>query len=138
MSLSVYSNYCFSPAIFQSSSVPFSHRNFRHSRPYHTLGAQKLLQNRPCVNCIVTGLKDLSIESALLVSPQPLEGLRSLKATAEDGHAHWLRIDALCTNQVDDAENSIQVPLMSDIYSMAWRVIVWLVKAQSNSSSVMQ
>jgi hypothetical protein len=35
-------------------------------------------------------------------------------------------IDALCVNQDDLVERSEQVKLMKDIYSQAWRVVVWL------------
>jgi hypothetical protein len=34
--------------------------------------------------------------------------------------------DAICINQADDEEKSHQIPLMSSIYSLAKRVIVWL------------
>ena len=37
-----------------------------------------------------------------------------------------LWIDQLCINQADDAEKSFQVGLMSEVYSKAKRVIVWL------------
>jgi hypothetical protein len=37
-----------------------------------------------------------------------------------------LWIDAICINQRDDGEKNTQVPLMSDIYANASRVIVWL------------
>jgi hypothetical protein len=35
-------------------------------------------------------------------------------------------IDAICINQQDLAERSSQVKRMSDIYSGAWRVVIWL------------
>jgi hypothetical protein len=35
-------------------------------------------------------------------------------------------IDAICVNQEDLVERSEQVKLMKDIYSQAWRVVVWL------------
>ncbi|KAF4625929.1 hypothetical protein G7Y89_g12234 [Cudoniella acicularis] len=37
-----------------------------------------------------------------------------------------LWIDALCINQKDDAEKSVQVALMGSIYSKALRVVIWL------------
>ena len=37
-----------------------------------------------------------------------------------------LWIDAICINQDDDAERSQQVAIMGDIFSQAWRVVVWL------------
>ncbi|PMD32530.1 HET-domain-containing protein [Hyaloscypha variabilis F] len=44
-------------------------------------------------------------------------------------HEHTERlvwIDAICVNQDDLTERSDQVKLMKDIYSQAWRVVVWL------------
>ena len=35
-------------------------------------------------------------------------------------------IDALCINQADTDEKSVQVPLMGDIYNQAWTVHIWL------------
>ncbi|KUJ08711.1 HET-domain-containing protein, partial [Mollisia scopiformis] len=35
-------------------------------------------------------------------------------------------IDAICVNQEDLNERSQQVQLMREIYSQAWRVVVWL------------
>lgn len=35
-------------------------------------------------------------------------------------------IDAICINQSDDAEKSVQVAMMADIYAGAKNVIVWL------------
>ena len=37
-----------------------------------------------------------------------------------------LWIDALCINQRDDLEKSLQVSNMANIYSKAWQVIIWL------------
>lgn len=38
----------------------------------------------------------------------------------------WIWVDAICINQQNDAEKSIQIPLMPDIYRDASRVMVWL------------
>lgn len=35
-------------------------------------------------------------------------------------------IDALCINQEDLDERSHQVLLMKDVFSLAWRVVIWL------------
>ncbi|RGP66195.1 hypothetical protein FSPOR_6815 [Fusarium sporotrichioides] len=38
----------------------------------------------------------------------------------------WLWVDAICINQNDQAEKSIQVPHMSEIYGKCERVLAWL------------
>lgn len=38
----------------------------------------------------------------------------------------WLWVDAVCINQADDEEKSVQVNMMGEIYHTAERVIVWL------------
>src|SRR5882757_5845843 len=41
----------------------------------------------------------------------------------------WIRqlwIDALCINQIDEAEKNKQVAMMGEIYSRASRVLIWL------------
>lgn len=38
----------------------------------------------------------------------------------------WIWVDAICINQRDTAEKSIQIPLMTRIYRGASRVMVWL------------
>ncbi|GKU07682.1 heterokaryon incompatibility protein or allele [Fusarium langsethiae] len=38
----------------------------------------------------------------------------------------WLWVDAICINQNDQAEKSIQVPRMSEIYGKCERVLAWL------------
>lgn len=38
----------------------------------------------------------------------------------------WIWVDAICINQQDNAEKSIQIPLMLHIYRDASRVMIWL------------
>lgn len=38
----------------------------------------------------------------------------------------WIWVDAICINQQDDAEKSVQIPLMAHIYRGASRVMIWL------------
>lgn len=49
----------------------------------------------------------------------------------------WLWIDAVCLNQEDDAEKSIQVGMMGQIYQCADRVLVWLGDMVARSFEVM-
>ncbi|KAI1120802.1 heterokaryon incompatibility protein-domain-containing protein [Nemania abortiva] len=54
---------------------------------------------------------------------------RCLECLWEKGIRTATWTDAICINQADDAEKSIQVPLMSDIYRGAAKVYVWLDRA---------
>lgn len=100
-------------------------------------GTEVFTEEILCLSQASDETEDYFVETVLRVSPHLFEGLRCLKATAPDDDDCWLWIDALCINQEDHAEKSIQVPLMSNIYSMAQRVIVWLGKPEANSTSVM-
>ncbi|KAL4724551.1 hypothetical protein ACLX1H_007992 [Fusarium chlamydosporum] len=46
--------------------------------------------------------------------------------TAVTGADVWLWVDAICINQNDQVEKSIQVPRMSDIYGKCEHVLAWL------------
>ncbi|PMD13538.1 HET-domain-containing protein, partial [Hyaloscypha hepaticicola] len=48
----------------------------------------------------------------------------------------WLWIDAVCINQENDAEKSVQVGMMGEIYHGAERVIVWLGDVAVKTSEV--
>lgn len=50
-------------------------------------------------------------------------GLRQLRRESE---AFTIWVDAICINQLDDDERSIQVDIMYQIYSYAAEVVVWL------------
>ncbi|KAL2679272.1 hypothetical protein Neosp_010039 [[Neocosmospora] mangrovei] len=50
----------------------------------------------------------------------------ALQRLYEDSSIEYLWADALCINQSDDDEKSHQVPLMSQIYSRAKTVLIWL------------
>jgi hypothetical protein len=78
-----------------------------------------------------------STETPFAVSPHLYEGLRCLRATAIGGRPHWIWIDAICINQQNAKEKAIQVPMMSDIYSKAQRVVLWPGKADANSGDAM-
>ncbi|KAJ4307633.1 hypothetical protein N0V84_012595 [Fusarium piperis] len=53
----------------------------------------------------------------------------ALQRLYHDSSVEYLWADALCINQSDDEEKSHQVPLMSQIYSLADTVFVWLGEA---------
>jgi hypothetical protein len=46
-------------------------------------------------------------------------------------------VDAVCINQVDDLEKSLQIPLMAQIYSQATEVLIWLGEETEESKSIM-
>ena len=48
-----------------------------------------------------------------------------------------LWIDQICINQNDELEKDRQIPLMADIYSKAFRVLIWLGEAMHDSDSAM-
>ena len=76
---------------------------------------------------------------SISVSLHLFEALRCLRATKFDGkRPRWLWIDALCIDQQNNDEKAIQVPLMSEIYSRAQRVVVWLGKSDAHSDNVMR
>jgi Heterokaryon incompatibility protein (HET) len=61
--------------------------------------------------------------ATLSITDSLWNALRCLRSVSE---ARILWADAICINQDDDAEKSLQVRRMGDIYHQAYRVIVWL------------
>jgi hypothetical protein len=51
----------------------------------------------------------------------------------KQSHTKRLWIDQLCINQSDNAEKAVQIGLMSEIYTKAQRVIVWLGAADEHA-----
>ena len=49
-----------------------------------------------------------------------------LRHFREESSVRYLWVDAICLNQVDNDEKSIQVSLMGDIYRQARRILLWL------------
>ncbi|KAG4428532.1 hypothetical protein IFR05_015985 [Cadophora sp. M221] len=45
--------------------------------------------------------------------------------------------DAVCINQADNAEKSLQIPLMADIYGQATEVLIWLGEGTEGTKDVM-
>jgi hypothetical protein len=52
--------------------------------------------------------------------------------------ARKLWVDAVCINQSDNQEKSLQVPLMAKIYGQATSVLIWLGEETVGSNSVME
>jgi hypothetical protein len=68
--------------------------------------------------------------AALKVSPHLFEGLRCIFASAG---STWVWVDAICINQADTVEKTLQVARMWDVYTIATKVVVWLGPSQDNS-----
>ncbi|OCK81951.1 HET-domain-containing protein, partial [Lepidopterella palustris CBS 459.81] len=60
---------------------------------------------------------------SLLVTPNLLEALRRIRHFR---YTRLLWVDAICINQDDPMERSVQVQAMRDIYAKAANVIIWL------------
>ncbi|KAF3035694.1 hypothetical protein E8E12_006218 [Didymella heteroderae] len=75
------------------------------------------------LDCAREGQRDdwEAIESFLA---QPLSMSTSLCLSRGYGEYYW--IDAICINQVDQAEKSTQIALMGSIYKNAKRVLAWI------------
>jgi hypothetical protein len=69
------------------------------------------------------------------VLPNLRSALLHLRKVNED-RTIW--IDALCINQADNAERSLKVPMMGDIYRSAQRVIIWLGKEAERGGLALQ
>ncbi|KAF2627803.1 heterokaryon incompatibility protein [Macroventuria anomochaeta] len=63
---------------------------------------------------------------------------RGLPHISQQSATRRLWIDQLCINQADNAEKSAQVGLMSEIYSKARRIIVWLGPEDDSSRACME
>lgn len=59
----------------------------------------------------------------LRITPNLAAALRHFRYSSA---LRWIWVDAICINQQDDAEKTMQIPLMGDIYRGASRVLVWL------------
>jgi hypothetical protein len=75
----------------------------------------------------------------LLVTKNLIDGLHQLSQprwNPEDAPA-WFWTDAICINQADDKEKSVQVKGMGETYSNASCVLVWLGAAENDSDLAM-
>lgn len=73
--------------------------------------------------------------SALTITRNLDMALRHLRYEHES-RMTW--VDAVCINQGDNAERSQQVRNMGEVYSFAWRVIIWLGPEADESSLAMK
>jgi hypothetical protein len=62
----------------------------------------------------------------------------ALEAVREKGRDVWVWVDALCINQDDVAERTRQVQLMTDIYSKAESVAIWLGPEENDSEIALE
>ncbi|RDL40524.1 uncharacterized protein BP5553_00503 [Venustampulla echinocandica] len=71
------------------------------------------------------------VNGRLLSTTQTVHELLRSKCMAEPDISLW--IDAICINQDDNEEKSVQVTLMGEVYSNADRVRIWLGPSGENS-----
>ncbi|KAK7974392.1 hypothetical protein PG989_016240 [Apiospora arundinis] len=76
-----------------------------------------------------------TVQCKIYITENLADALRRIRDTTV---AKTLWIDALCINQTNDAEKSIQVPLMTAIYKSAARVSIWLGPERDNSALAMR
>jgi hypothetical protein len=87
------------------------------------------------INCqrqtIIVDGKKITVRSNLEA------GLRQLRdcVRVQQGFKVW--IDALCINQDDAEERSIQVSRMKDIYAKSWHVVIWLGNEADGSNTAL-
>ncbi|KAI2472986.1 heterokaryon incompatibility protein-domain-containing protein [Annulohypoxylon bovei var. microspora] len=73
---------------------------------------------------------DLGNGRNLRLTPNLTDALRQLR---HKKRPRMMWVDAICINQWDDKEKSMQVPLMTEIYAHCGSVLVWLGLPTSNS-----
>ena len=81
--------------------------------------------------------QDYSIECdqlSITISSNLSSALFRLRHVQE---SRTLWIDQICINQSDEQEKGQQLPLMAEIYSKAFRVLIWLGEARHDSDSAM-
>lgn len=84
---------------------------------------------------------DPDIRKPILASRRTIHVTVNLEAALrqlKDKHITRIWVDAVCINQDDRQERSIQVRNMKQIYSKAERVIAWLGEESENSSRVIK
>ena len=73
-------------------------------------------------------------QSSIPISSNLSSALFRLRHVQE---SRTLWIDQICINQGNQPEKARQIPLMADIYSKAFRVLIWLGEAKHDSDSAM-
>ena len=79
------------------------------------------------------------IKKRVYIRPNLEDALRQFRDTdpnTQDDLLLW--IDAICINQADEEEKSMQVARMADIYSKARDVLIWLGKEYNASGTAME
>ncbi len=71
--------------------------------------------------------------ATVAVTSHLLEGLQQIRDNVVPSR---LWVDAICINQTDVHEKADQIPLMTQIYSQATRVLVWLGHAADGSDTI--
>jgi hypothetical protein len=74
-------------------------------------------------------------DARLFIGSNLYEALQRFSPTS---FPRYLWVDAICINQQDQLERSIQIQKMRQIYQHASRVLVWLGKEQKNSDLAME
>jgi hypothetical protein len=70
----------------------------------------------------------LNVGGCCLLVTEPVRDFIIQRRSAVSSVYVW--IDAICINQTDKPEKNVQLPLMTEIYRLSSRVIVWLSRSQ--------
>ena len=79
----------------------------------------------------------VSAKKSFYIRPNLIDALRRFRDTSDKQEDLLLWIDAICINQPDQKEKSMQVARMAEIYSKAGDVLIWLGKEYNASSTAM-
>lgn len=69
--------------------------------------------------------KILLNEQEFLVTPNLLAALKAIHKNVNPGDDIWIWVDAICIDQSNGDEKSVQVPHMGTVYSQASVVMIW-------------